>query len=230
VAGIVAEPMDSGKGACVMFNDRMRQQMSVRTAIGIGLLAAMAVGVGACGTGATHASTSAAPMIPASQSVVASEPAAPSAVAPTAVASAAPQTPAAVAAPPKSVATVKPATGNNATTAPKATSPAPTVTTAPAKSAPTLPARRQPTPAEVNQVIASVHALVPLFTPTSAQVATVGNQVCTAFDQGKTLAQVKATAMQMAGAYAALIPDSVATSAVRTVVTMFCPGYTSKLV
>ena len=51
----------------------------------------------------------------------------------------------------------------------------------------------------MNQVIASVHALIPLFTPTTAQISKVGNEVCTAFDQGKTVAQVKATAMQMAG-------------------------------
>jgi hypothetical protein len=94
---------------------------------------------------------------------------------------------------------------------------------------PPLPARTQPTVAQVNQVIASVHALVPLFTPTKAQIATVGNQVCTAFDQGKTLAQVKSTAMQMAGVYAALLSPATVNTAVRTIVTLYCPGYLSKL-
>ncbi|MDQ1421371.1 MAG: hypothetical protein QOJ52_3333 [Acidimicrobiaceae bacterium] len=210
-----------------MFNDRSGQTMSVRTGMGISLLAVLALGAGGCGAAATRAGTTAASVSPAAQSSAATEPAP---AAPTAAA-AAPQTaaPAPAAATPKATTTVKPPSGTSATSAPKVTNPAPAVTTAP-KTAPTLPARRQPTGAEVNQVIASVHALVPLFTPTAAQVATVGNQVCTAFDQGKSLAQVKATAMQMAGVYAALIPDSVATSAVRTVVTMFCPGYISKLV
>ena len=212
-----------------MFKDRTRPQISIRNAMGISLLAAVALGVGACGAGTTHASTAASEN-PAAQSVAASDPAPAAAVTPTpaAAASAAAQVPLA-ASPAKATPTVKPSNVTHPAPAPNVTSPAPTVT-APPKTAPALPARRQPTAAEMNQVIASVHSLIPLFTPTSAQIVTVGNQVCTAFDQGKTVAQVKATAMQMAGAYAALIPDSVATSAVHTVVAMFCPGYISKLV
>jgi ABC-type nitrate/sulfonate/bicarbonate transport system permease component len=92
-----------------------------------------------------------------------------------------------------------------------------------------LAARTVPSAAQVSQVIASVHAEFAFFTPTPAQIAQVGNEVCTAFDQGKTVAQVKATAMQMAGAYAALVPAAVVNSAARIIVTLYCPGYTSKL-
>jgi predicted membrane-bound mannosyltransferase len=90
-------------------------------------------------------------------------------------------------------------------------------------------ARTQPSAAQVAQVIARVHALIPLFTPTAAQIANVGNEVCTAFDQGETVAQIKATALQMAGIYAALLSPSVVNSAVTTIVTLYCPGYASKL-
>jgi hypothetical protein len=53
--------------------------------------------------------------------------------------------------------------------------------------------------------------------------------VCTAFDQGQTFAQVKATGLSMVSAY---VPVSAAAAdyAVRTAVALYCPAYASKLV
>lgn len=94
----------------------------------------------------------------------------------------------------------------------------------------TVAARRTPTAAEISQAISAVHQLVPFFTPTAAQVARVGNQVCTAFDQGRTFAQVKSTISALLGRWSWLLPSSVATQGVRTTVSLFCPGYASRLV
>jgi hypothetical protein len=217
-----------------MFNDRQRPRTYFRTGAWITLAVALAIGVAACGPGnSTQAGTTAAAVSPDAQSAVPGAPQSAPTVAPAAATTAPPATAAPTAAhAPAPVVT----TANKATTpppaptnAPKPTVAPPPVVTAPTPTTPALPARRQPTPAEVNGVIASVHALFPLLTPTAAQITKVGNDVCTAFDQGQTVAQVKATAMQMAGAYAVLIPATVADSAVRTIVTLFCPGYTSKL-
>jgi hypothetical protein len=206
-----------------MDNDGAGPRKSVRAAAGVSLLAAMAIGLGACGAGgATQARTTAAAVTPTTTAQAAAE-----------------SKPAAAAAPPaptqSAAAKANPASAPSKATAPAPTAPKPTTAPAPvvtpaAPKAPALPARRQPTAAEVSSVIASVHALIPFFTPSPAQIAMVGNDVCTAFDQGKTLAQVKATAMQMAGSYAALVPAGVADTAVRTVVALYCPGYASKLV
>jgi hypothetical protein len=75
-----------------------------------------------------------------------------------------------------------------------------------------------------------VHHLVPFFTPTSQQVARVGNQVCTALDQGMTFAQVKSKVSAMLGSWSWLVPTSIAAQGVRTIVGLYCPGYASKLV
>lgn len=64
-----------------------------------------------------------------------------------------------------------------------------------------------------------------------AQVIQAGDQVCTAFDQGKTFAEVKAMGMA-AVAHVPLIGVSAGAAdyVVRTGVTLFCPDYQSKLV
>jgi hypothetical protein len=93
-----------------------------------------------------------------------------------------------------------------------------------------VPARRTPTAAEVNEAIKAVHQLVPFFTPTAAQVARVGNQVCTAFDQGMTFAQVKSKVSAVLGSLSWLVPPAIAAQGVRTTVSLYCPGYASKLV
>ena len=96
----------------------------------------------------------------------------------------------------------------------------------------TVAARRQPTSAEVGQAIIAVHSLIPFFTPTPADIAATGNQVCTALDQGQSFSQVKSAALDMvgAGSYAWMIPSSVPEIAIRTVVALYCPANASKLV
>jgi hypothetical protein len=95
----------------------------------------------------------------------------------------------------------------------------------------TLAPRRQPTSAEVKAAIKAFENAVPFYSPTVADIADVGNKVCTAFDQGQTFAQVKARALTMvgAGALSFLIPSSVPAQAVRTLVTLYCPGYAGRL-
>jgi hypothetical protein len=94
----------------------------------------------------------------------------------------------------------------------------------------TLAARRTPSAAEINQAIREVHQLVPFFTPTPKQVARVGDQVCTALDQGMTFAQVKSKISAMLGPLSWLLPSAVAAQGVRTTVNLYCPGYASKLI
>jgi hypothetical protein len=91
--------------------------------------------------------------------------------------------------------------------------------------------RRQPTSSEVAQAISAVHSLLPFFTPTPAQIASSGNQVCTSLDQGMTFSQVKAAALNLvgAGSIAWMIPTSVPDTAVRTLVALYCPANASKL-
>ena len=124
-----------------------------------------------------------------------------------------------------------------APTGTKATQPAGPAVAAPAPVAVPVAlvkvARRTPSPAEVNAAIAElkrqVGGLLLLVSPTPAQIDQVGDQVCTAFDNGQSLAQVKATALSM-------IPPSVTVTAattdwaVRQAVTLYCPGHASKLV
>jgi hypothetical protein len=89
-----------------------------------------------------------------------------------------------------------------------------------------------PTAAQVQSAIAGISSMVQLplfFQITPANVAQVGNQVCTSFDQGQTFAQVKATGLSMVSAYVAVSPAA-ADYAVRTAVALYCPAYASKLV
>ena len=95
-----------------------------------------------------------------------------------------------------------------------------------------LAPRRQPSAAQVSQVIAAVHGLVPFFTPSAADVADAGNKVCTAFDQGKSFTSVSSTALDLvgAGSYSWLVPSSVAASAVRSLVNLYCPAYAARTI
>ena len=119
---------------------------------------------------------------------------------------------------------------------PRATAPAPTAATAPpAASAPAAPvtvARRVPSAAEVNQAIATMPQYVRSpFTPTPAQVDQLGAQVCTAFDQGQTFAQVKATGLSMVTQVPlTTVLAGGADWVVKTAVALYCPGHASKLV
>ncbi len=108
-------------------------------------------------------------------------------------------------------------------------------------SAPGPPARRVPSPAEVQQAIQGMEKYVTFKsgllglvadvpTPTAEQVNELADKACTAFDEGQTLEQVKATGMAMAAdnRWVTISPagaDYVATTAV----TLYCPGHADKL-
>jgi hypothetical protein len=138
-------------------------------------------------------------------------------------------------------AVVKAPPTTNAPKAPKATKAAPVVEaavvagpapTVPPVTVPALAARTVPSAAQVQSAIQGITGLVqlPLFVQiTPANVADVGNRVCTAFDQGQTFAQVKATGLSMVSAYVP-VSDAAADYAVRKAVELYCPGYASKLV
>jgi len=151
---------------------------------------------------------------------------------PTTVAPAAPTTAPKVTAPP----TTAPVAGAVATTRPAAT----VATVAPARTAPAPAAvaaakvaRRTPTGAEAQAAITEmkrrVGGLVALVGITELQLAQAGDQVCTAFDNGQTFAQVKATGLSMIPAVITVTPPTV-DWAVRQGVAMYCPGHASKLV
>lgn len=99
---------------------------------------------------------------------------------------------------------------------------------APAK---TTASRTVPTAAEVQQAITAVRAIIPFYTPTPTDIATAGNEVCTALDQGESLAQVQAAALGMIGAssYASFIPSADTQVAIQTLVSLYCPGYASRV-
>jgi hypothetical protein len=113
--------------------------------------------------------------------------------------------------------------------------PAPAAAAAAPAAAPAAPAkvaRRVPSAAEVSQAIATLPQYVStIFTPTPAQVAQLGDQVCTAFDQGQTFAQVKATGLSMITQVPlTTVKPGGADWVVKTIVNLYCPGYASKLV
>jgi hypothetical protein len=87
-----------------------------------------------------------------------------------------------------------------------------------------------PSSAQVQAALATMPQS-PLFKPTEAQGRQFGDQVCTAFDQGQSFAQIKASALQAASRIP-LVSISAADidRAVRTAVNLFCPGYQSRLV
>ena len=119
--------------------------------------------------------------------------------------------------------------------APKPAAPAPVVAAAPAAPAPavvTKVARRVPTPAEIQAVITRLKKDIPILsfvTIAPAQIDQAGDQVCTAFDNGQTFAQVKATGLSMIPAQVT-VPTTTADWAVRQAVALYCPGHANKLV
>ena len=153
--------------------------------------------------------------------------------------------------PPTTVATTTPPPTAPPTSAPKPTTPpttraaAPKVavaapvaapaavaTPAPVAAVAAVVARTVPTPAQVMSAVAGLQGLVPalgMFPPTVAQVNQLGNQVCTAFDQGQSFAQVKSTALSMVPKTFA-VPPAAPDYAVRQAVALYCPGHASKLV
>jgi hypothetical protein len=120
------------------------------------------------------------------------------------------------------------------TTAAKAPAAAAAVTVPPV-TVPPVPvgvARVVPSAAQVQQAIASLPNYVhSILSPSPAQVAQLGDKVCTMLDQGQTFAQVKATGLQMVTQVplTTVLPGG-ADWVVRTVVNLYCPGHSSKLV
>ena len=109
------------------------------------------------------------------------------------------------------------------------------VVAAPAAPAPVVPAkvaRRVPTAAEVQGVVARLKRDIPilgLVAVAPAQIDQAGDQVCTAFDNGQSFAQVKATGLSMIPA-SITVPGATADWAVRQAVALYCPGHANKLV
>jgi hypothetical protein len=132
-------------------------------------------------------------------------------------------------------ATTKATSPARSAAAPAAAQPSSPAAAAPSAAAPVAAAvakvaRRVPLPAEVSAAIAALPQYVhSILTPTPAQVAQLGDQVCTAFDQGQTAAQVEATGLQMVTKVplTTVLPGGAAWVA-ETAVTLYCPGYTSK--
>ena len=117
---------------------------------------------------------------------------------------------------------------------PKTTTPAPVVTTAPPATVPAVVkvARRVPTAAEIQGVIAELKKRVPLLnfvTIAPTQIDQIGDQVCTAFDNGQSFAQVKTTGLSMIPATVS-VPVGTDDWAVRKAVALYCPGHADKLV
>jgi hypothetical protein len=119
--------------------------------------------------------------------------------------------------------------------APKAAAPAPAVTAPappPVVATVTKVARRVPTAAEIQGVITELKRRVPLLGFVSiapAQIDQIGNQVCTAFDDGQTFTQVKVTGLSMIPAGVS-VPVGTDDWAVRKAVALYCPGHADKLV
>lgn len=99
--------------------------------------------------------------------------------------------------------------------------------------APVMVPRRQPSAAEVEQAIAGlrpyIRSLFPV-NPTHAQVAELGGNICTAFDEGQSVDQVKATGAQLIKKvpFATLLPGG-DDYIIRTGVALYCPGHAPKL-
>ncbi len=217
-----------------MFQNARRVHLLVGGAIGLNLIlgAGIAMGVMPRPVSAQNAAS----VRPAAEAVVTDD-AAPAAPATTAAVPAETST-----VPPETTAptTVAPAT----TAAPRATTPttaAPVVTAPPTTAPPTTPPptaaqpatapRTSPTDAQVVAAMQSLKSQIPLLPVNAAYGRQFGDAVCSAFDQGNNFAQVKQMVMQ-AVSQIPLIKITLANAdfAVRTAVSLFCPGYSSKLV
>ena len=117
------------------------------------------------------------------------------------------------------------------TTAPSTTVRAPTTTSAATAPTPSVAPIVTPTSAEVQQAIDAVHDVVPFFTPTPAQIASAGIEVCTSINAGDSLATVEAAALNMvgAGSLSSLVPSSDTAVAIQTLVALYCPANASKV-
>ncbi|HVT64024.1 MAG TPA: DUF732 domain-containing protein [Mycobacteriales bacterium] len=91
--------------------------------------------------------------------------------------------------------------------------------------------RTTPSASAVSGAISGLRNFVhtPL-TPTSAQVAQFGDEVCDAFDNGSTFAQVKAVILDKVKQLPfTTVTAGAADYVVKTAVSLYCPGYKSKV-
>lgn len=104
----------------------------------------------------------------------------------------------------------------------------PAVEEAPASSA--VP-RRVPSSAEVDEALEGLRPYVQsVFSPGPAQVAEAGDKVCTAFDEGKSVEEVKAEGLALVKRVPfTTVKPGADDYVVRTTVALYCPGHASKL-
>lgn len=219
-----------------MFDNTRRNRSVLAGIAGVNLCVALAVGAGAlplpgAGSDGRSAETVASASVAGDAGLPAGQPAEimpavvgdtttiPPTTAPTAPTSVAPTS--VVTSPPRSRSTVPAA-------APPVTAAA---VSSPLPPAPVQVLRRVPAAAEVQQAIATLPRYVrSLIAPSPAQVAQLGDKVCTMFDQGQTFAQVKAVGLQMVTQVplTSVLPGG-ADWVVQTAVTLYCPGHLAKL-
>ena len=99
---------------------------------------------------------------------------------------------------------------------------------------PTEPApvpRRQPSEAEVDAALEGLRPFVrSIFSPGPSHVADAGDRVCTAFDEGQSIEEVKAAGVAMVEKvpFTSVRPGA-DDYVVRTAVALYCPGHAPKL-
>lgn len=102
---------------------------------------------------------------------------------------------------------------------------------APSPATSDVAARTSPSPQQVADVIAQIKQRIAMsFEPNELHVRAFGDAACTAFDENRTAAQARDMVMQAASQLPSVtISTEDADFAVRTAVTLFCPGYSDRL-
>jgi hypothetical protein len=92
-------------------------------------------------------------------------------------------------------------------------------------------ARTTPSGSALSAAVSGLRSYVHTpFTPTNAQVAQFGDAVCTAFDEQKTFSQVKAQILEQVKKLPfTTVTAGAADYVVKTAVSLYCPGYESKV-
>lgn len=191
-----------------------------------GAALSLALGLAACGGSApsdtaTAATGSVAEVTPVPATAPEPQPVPDAVAAPTTAAPVA-TTAAPKAAPPTTAARTR----TPPTTAAPVTTPAPVTTAAPVTPTFAPGQRINPSSAQVQAAMATLTQRIPLFKPNESQLKTFADAACTSFDQGQTFTQVSSTIRQaVTYVQGASLSTPDADFAVRTVVTLRCPGY-----
>jgi hypothetical protein len=98
--------------------------------------------------------------------------------------------------------------------------------------APTVAPRTDPSAEQIAAAITEVTERIRTpFVPTEGHARAFGDAACSAFDQGKTAAQVRGLVLQAASQLPSItVSPADADFAVGAAVKLFCPGYSVKLV